>query len=384
MGIVWVWKRNYLLSFYVNAERKYIYMKLGARIFKTGIAIILALFLADVLQLPSPVFAGIAAIFAVQPTIYRSFLSVIEQLQGNVIGAIIAFVFVLALGNNFVIIGLAAILVITVNLKLKLENTISLSLVTLIAIMVAPEDNFIQFALLRFTSVVVGVLAAFIVNLVFLPPKYETKLYQKNAALTEEITKWIRITTRNATEHQLLKVDIEKLREGMSKLEHLYRMYKEERSYFKKNSLAKSRKLVIYRQMITTTKMSLDTLKRLHRYENEIHHMPETFQDAIQHQLDCLINHHEQVMLKYIGKIKPEATVIEGHDCLNKKGLFELFLSHQKDMDDSNNQVLYHMMQVVSIIMEYGEHVEHLDTLITSFHSYHKDDELVTVESSND
>jgi uncharacterized membrane protein YgaE (UPF0421/DUF939 family) len=356
-------------------------MKLGARIFKTGIAIVLALFIAQVLELPSPVFAGIAAIFAVQPTIYRSYLSVIEQVQGNVIGAIIAVVFVLMLGNNFFIIGLAAILLITLNLKLKLENTISLSLVTLIAIMVTPGENFIEFALIRFSAIIIGVIAAFIVNLIFLPPKYESKLYQKNVGLMEEITKWIRINTRHASEHQLLKADIEKMREGIIKLEHLYIMYKEERSYFKKNSLGKSRKLVIYRQMITTTKKSLDTLKRLHRYENEIHHMPEAFQEAIQHQLDCLINHHEQVMLKYIGKIKPEATVTEGQDCLNKKGLFELFLAHQKEIDDSNNQVLYHMMQLVSVIMEYGEQVEHLDTLITSFHSYHKDDQLVTVES---
>jgi uncharacterized membrane protein YgaE (UPF0421/DUF939 family) len=356
-------------------------MKLGARIFKTGIAIVLALFIAQVLELPSPVFAGIAAIFAVQPTIYRSYLSVIEQVQGNIIGAIIAVVFVLMLGNNFFIIGLAAILLITLNLKLKLENTISLSLVTLIAIMETPGDNFIEFAFIRFSAIMIGVIAAFIVNLIFLPPKYEKKLYQKNAGLTEEITKWIRMNIRHASEHQLLKADIETMREGIIKLEHLYRMYKEERNYFKKNSLAKSRKLVIYRQMITTTKKSLDTLKRLHRYENEIQHMPEGFQEAIQHQLDCLINHHEQVMLKYIGKIKPEATVTEGNDCLNKKGLFELFLAHQKAMDDSDNQVLYHMMQIVSVIMEYGERVEHLDTLITSFHSYHKDDQLVVVES---
>ena len=47
-------------------------MKLGARILKTGIAIVLALLIAQLIGLPSPVFAGIAAIFAVQPTIYRS------------------------------------------------------------------------------------------------------------------------------------------------------------------------------------------------------------------------------------------------------------------------------------------------------------------------
>ena len=355
-------------------------MKLGARILKTGIAIILSLFVAQVLQLPSPVFAGIAAIFAVQPTIYRSYLTVVEQVQGNLIGAILAVIFVLTLGNNLFIIGFAAILVILLNLKLKLENTISLSLVTLIAIMETPGDEFIQFAILRFSSIIIGVLAAFIVNLVFLPPKYEKKLYQRNANLTEEISKWIRIITRHASEHQFLKADIEKLREGIIKLENLYIMYKEERNYLQKNHLSKSRKLVIYRQMITTNKKALETLKRLHRYEFEVHHMPEDFQEAIQEQLDCAINHHEQVMLKYIRKIKPEASSVDGQNCLNKKELFELFLSHQQGLVQSDNHMLYHMMQLVSIIMEYGEQIEHLDTLITSLQSYHKDDQQVQID----
>ncbi|MBM4765086.1 aromatic acid exporter family protein [Bacillus sp. B15-48] len=357
-------------------------MKFGARILKTGIAIILSLFLAQLLELPSPVFAGIAAIFAVQPTIYRSYLTVIEQIQGNIIGAIIAVLFVLTLGNNFFIIGLAAILVIAINLKLKLENTISLSLVMLIAIMVTPGDDFFEFALLRFTTIIIGVIAAFIVNLVFFPPKYEKKLYQKNAFLNEEISKWIRISTRHASEHQLLKEDIEKLGEGMIKLENLFIMYEEERNYFKKHSLAKSRKLVVYRQMITTNKAALDTLKRLHRYENETHQMPEGFQEAIQEHLDCIINLHEQVMLKYIGKINPEVTIIEGHDCFNKKELLELFLVHQNRITHADDQIQYHMIQLVAVIMEYGEQLEHLDRLISSFQSYHKDDKHIYVDST--
>lgn len=62
-------------------------MKLGARIFKTGIAITLALYLASWIGLPAPIFAGIAAIFAIQPSIYRSFLIIIDQVQANIIGA---------------------------------------------------------------------------------------------------------------------------------------------------------------------------------------------------------------------------------------------------------------------------------------------------------
>jgi len=99
-------------------------MKLGARILKTGVAISMALFLASLLELPSPVFAGVAAIFAIQPSIYRSYLTLLDQIYGNLIGASIAVIFVLTLGSNYLTIGLAAILAIVIMLKLKLENTV--------------------------------------------------------------------------------------------------------------------------------------------------------------------------------------------------------------------------------------------------------------------
>ena len=70
-------------------------MKLGARILKTGIAIILALFIAflpDNVGLKSV--AGISAIFAMQPNIYRSMKTISEQATGNLIGAILAVIMV--------------------------------------------------------------------------------------------------------------------------------------------------------------------------------------------------------------------------------------------------------------------------------------------------
>ena len=123
-------------------------MKLGARIFKTGIAIVFALFLAEILQMPHPLFAGIAAIFAIQPSIYRSYLTIIEQIQGNVIGAVVAVLFVLLFGNQLVFIGLAAVIIILIMIKLGLEKSISMALVVMIAIMEIKGDEFLSFALL--------------------------------------------------------------------------------------------------------------------------------------------------------------------------------------------------------------------------------------------
>ncbi|RBP93270.1 uncharacterized membrane protein YgaE (UPF0421/DUF939 family) [Cytobacillus firmus] len=359
-------------------------MKLGARILKTGIAIILALFLSELFHLPAPIFAGIAAIFAVQPTIYRSYLSIVEQIQGNAIGALIAVIFVLLFGNDVFIIGLAAIIVITINLKLKIENTIGLSLVTLIAIMETPGDTFLQFALIRFSTIMLGVLSAFIVNLVFLPPKYENKLYFKISNSTEEITKWIRLNIRHASEHKLLKNDIDKMKESNVKLDQLYLMYKEERNYFKRNDQVKSRKLVIYRQMISTVKRSLETLKKLHRYENDLQQMPEEFQHAVQQQLDILIHYHEHVMLKFIGKVRPNVVFEEGDFSLSRKELVNLFLAQQKGYEHDEESILPHIMQVVSAIVDYDEHVEHLDKLISSFQAYHKEENEVSIPENSE
>ncbi|WP_071396098.1 FUSC family protein [Bacillus tuaregi] len=348
-------------------------MKLGARILKTGIAIILSLLVARLIELPSPVFAGIAAIFAVQPTIYRSYLSILEQIQGNTIGALMAVIFVLLFGNHIFIIGLAAVIVIIISLKLKLENAIGLSLVTLVAIMETPGDTFIEFALIRFLTIMLGVLSAFLVNLIFLPPKYETKLYTQISNSTTEITKWIRLNIRGASDHKLLKNDIDKLKESMIKTEQLYLMYKEERS-FKKNNVLKTRKLVIYRQMINTLKRALDTLKRLHRFENEISSLPDDLQNMIQQQLDCLIHQHEHVMLKFISKVRPHVVFDEGDICLNRKELFHIFLTYQLQASQESEDTNYHLMQIITAIVDYDEYIEHLDLLITSFQSYHKEE----------
>ncbi|CAI9395579.1 FUSC family protein [Niallia sp. Sow4_A1] len=360
-------------------------MTLGARILKTGIAIVLALFLAQLLNAPTPVFAGISAIFAIQPTVYRSYLSIIEQVQGNIIGAIIAVIFVLSFGNNVFIIGLAAIIVITINLKLGLEKTITLSVVTLIAIMESPTDDFITFAIIRFSTVMLGILSSSIVNLIFLPPKYENKLYNQISDMSEEITKWIRLNIRHASEHSLLKNDIDKMSDRLMKIDQLYILYKEERNYFKKTTLLKTRKLVIYRQMIATLKKSFQTLKKIHRYENELLSLPEYFQNIIQQQLDCLIHHHEHVMLKFIGKVKPHVIFEEGSISLDRNMLFQELMQYYKETESlvhENEEELkqYHMMQIVSAIIEYDENVEHLDTLITSIQVHHNHEAEVTIE----
>ncbi|GAB1798596.1 FUSC family protein [Priestia megaterium] len=349
-------------------------MKLGARILKTGIAITLSLLLGEFLSLPSPIFAAIAAVFAIQPSIYRSYLTILEQIQANVIGAASAVCFGLIFGTHPIIIGFTAVVVIAVNLKLRINNTIGLALVTVIAIMENPGDNFVEYALIRFGTVLLGVFSAFIVNLIFIPPKYETRLYYKIVSTTEEIIKWIRMNLYHASEHTLLKEDIEKMKDNVAKMNQIFDFYKEERTYSTKKRFVKSRKLVLFRQMITVTTRALTTLKLLHRVENDLQVMPQQFQDLIKSEVECLLMYHEQVLLKFIGKLRVQpTTTVPNEACVGKRVLIDKFMQYKIYDNDEENKVIYHIFPLISVIIEYSEELEHLDKLIDTFQNYHKD-----------
>lgn len=354
-------------------------MKLGARILKTGIAIVLALYLATWLGLPTPVFAGIAAVFAIQPSIYRSFLTIVDQVQANIIGAALAITFGLLFGTGPVIIGLTAVMVIAINLKLKIEHTIPIALVTVIAILESAGDHFLSFALIRTATVILGVLSSCLVNLIFLPPKYETKLVNHIMENTEEILKWIRLSSRQSTDHSTLKDDIDQIKERMIKLDHVYLLYKEERSYLKKTTYVKSRKLVLFRQAIMTSNRALYLLKKLHRLENEIYLMPEHFRESLIDEIDYLLYWHELTLMKFVGKMKPQDEEFQIECSLRLETLTKSFLQHQQNQE--NDLLDYNMLNVMSSIIEYRDELQHLDTLITSFQTYHpKDSEIETEE----
>lgn len=350
-------------------------MKLGARILKTGVAIVLALFVSELLKLPAPVFAGIAAIFAVQPSIYRSYLRIVEQIQGNVIGAIVAIVFVLIFGHQLVVIGLAAVVIILIMNKLKLENSITMALVMMIAIMEIRDDAFLSYALLRFSTIVTGVLSAFLVNLLFMPPKYETKLYYSITQAQDEIIRWTRLAGRQASEHIAMKKAIAKLKDRLTDIDQTYLLFKEERSYFKKTTRAKIRKLVIYRQMITTSRSSYDVLKKLHQYENELSNVPEQFRLMVQERLDIILNYHEQILLKYAGTLKTSSLTTSKDDYLQRHEVMDIFIKEITVSKATEDFSTYHILHILSAILHYEEQLEHLDKLITSIQK-HRGDEV--------
>ncbi|NSL52124.1 aromatic acid exporter family protein [Calidifontibacillus erzurumensis] len=360
-------------------------MKLGARILKTGIAVTLALFLAKLLEMPSPSLSGIAAVFAIQPSIYRTYQSILEQVQGNVIGAAIAILSVITLGTDPFVIGIAVIIVIAIHLRLKIEGTIALSLVTVIAIMESVDGHFITFALDRFIAIMIGVLSSFLVNLLFIPPKYETKLYYKVVETTEGIVKWIRVSSRNATDHATLKEEIEKFKDKLERMENLYHFYKEERTYSKKKQFVKARKLVLFRQMIASTHLAFEILKKLHKLEHSYSDLPKSVQQMTKEILDSLTTYHEQILQKYISKAGAIPAEAITKDIIHEKEqIIEAYMEVIKSETEANKQDWIHTLPLLTTIIEYYEAIFHLDHLINSFQSYHTEENKVKISEKEE
>ncbi|BAB04661.1 aromatic acid exporter family protein [Halalkalibacterium halodurans] len=348
-------------------------MKLGARIFKTGLAVMLSLYLAIWLQFDSPVFAALTAAFAVQPSIYRTFQTILDQVQANVIGAIIAVIFAVTFGHEPFVIAVVIVITIALILKLKLDtSTISIALVTIIVIMESPVENFVDFATDRFLLIMLGVVSAFLVNLVFIPPRYETKLYHKIVKNTEDIIQWLMLFIRRDANPQSLKKDLSRLNENLIKIDQLYLFYKEERNYFIRTRYAKARKIVLFRQMVATTKKAFTVLKNLERRSDYLHYLPDETQALIENQLHLLTTYHDRILLRYIGKVSPQCDH-QINDELNegKSALTDAFMAHYQD-DNVDADAWSHLLPAISQLIEYQEQLEHLDHLVDSFFNYHQ------------
>ena len=356
-------------------------MKLGARIFKTGLAVMLSLYVAIWVGFDPPMFAALAAALAVQPSIHRSLQTILEQVQANVIGAVLSVIFVMTFGHDPFVIGLVVVLAIAIILKMKLQSsTIPIAIVTIIVIMESPQVDFIEFAFGRFLLILLGVVAAFIVNLVFIPPRYETKLYHKLVKAVEDINQWTMLFIRLDAEPRALKKDIRRLDETMVKLENLFLLYKEERTYFLKNTYSKGRKVVLFRQMVVTTKKALVVLKNLERRAAELNQLSEDIYKKIEQQLDYLTTYHDRILLRYIGKVhaNPSDEIIkEMND--GKIALMDAYIGLREHPSITYEQWL-HLFPAVSQIVEYQEQLEHLDDLVNSFFTFHQDENEVKIQ----
>jgi uncharacterized membrane protein YgaE (UPF0421/DUF939 family) len=162
-------------------------MRIGARVWKTALAVALALAVSRLLGLQYPVFAGVAAVICMQPTVFGSIRSGSQRIQATVIGAAFSLLALIAMHHvpfllavRPLVVGLAVLVVMAVTIRLRWFDSLVLAAATVVVIMVLPAgENIYFYALDRTVVTFIGIVVATVVNAAFLAPRYRAPLWQR-------------------------------------------------------------------------------------------------------------------------------------------------------------------------------------------------------------
>lgn len=205
------------------------FKKIGMRTLKTALAVILTLFICDLLNIENPFFATIAAIIAMETSVSGSFIIARERMYGTVIGAAIALMFTLLLPVNYLSIGLGVLLVIYICDVFQWQNTIKISNIVFIAILLGfEEDGQLQYAVFRTLDTLLGLTVGTLVNYFVYPNKVDKTLNKTMDDLVQMVQKMLRVF-----DTQELVSDLESMRKELRRMESQYDLIKREMKYNK-------------------------------------------------------------------------------------------------------------------------------------------------------
>src|SRR5690606_13503578 len=136
--------------------------------------------------------------------------------------------------------------------KMRMENTIGLTLVTVLVIMSAPGDEDVWFAINRFLLILIGMGSAFIVNISIMRPKHGKLFMDKVTVISNRISILLRTSISNEMTDSAFKDRLEGVNKDMEQLEELFHLFDEERRKLPKLRKIDQQEFEIFSQMLGT------------------------------------------------------------------------------------------------------------------------------------
>jgi uncharacterized membrane protein YgaE (UPF0421/DUF939 family) len=158
------------------------------QVVKTAVAATIAWFVC-LLVLPSqlPVFAAVAAIIVVQPSVNQSFTKALERSFGVIIGVIIAYFAGVIFGASSWLILLAILIALLTGWALRLSQAATVQIPISAMLVLAIGAQTPGYAVDRILETILGATVAFVVNLVIVPPVRLQPAHDALSALGREL-----------------------------------------------------------------------------------------------------------------------------------------------------------------------------------------------------
>jgi len=200
--------------------------KIGMRTIKTGLAVSLGMYIADLLGLYSPLFVGLGAISTMQSSVSESFQSGKNRMLATITGAIVALIMNYLFPINYFFMGLGIIIVIHILNLLNWKKAISLAAMVFIAVYMNRNTEIITYAFNRVLDTSVGIIVGVLVNYSISAPHSDSHLDLIFSSMKDDAKDILYdiITGRN-------KIDVSKFKSQLDKLESTYELAKDEERY---------------------------------------------------------------------------------------------------------------------------------------------------------
>ena len=191
----------------------------GARILKTGLAVGITVYLAQLFKIEPVLFAAISTVINIQPSIYMSFDNASKQILSHLLSVVIALAFGYLIGAGPVEMAIVTMLVISLNKKLGMHQYIIMGVVAAIFVLDAPQHQFIYYAIERSYVIFLGLAVALVVNALIAPPKYKDKLIATLKILNEQTATFFAQTVTNFINLEI--IDHEQFQASRTEIKHL-------------------------------------------------------------------------------------------------------------------------------------------------------------------
>ena len=350
-------------------------MKIGARVLKTGLAISLSIMLS-ILLLPNSkgVFAGIAAITTTMPSVRKSYEMLIKRFNANFIGGVVAVIALYTIGPGPVTTGIAAIITIAILNYLKLADVLTLSVITVVAVMVNDSNIYYITALTRVFDTLIGVVVSFAVNWLIYPPHYDEKFYENLTTTTAEILTLIRAELRNNISFTILNQDLIKARKSLKESRTLFDLIRGEMIPRKANRQVIARKYVVYKHMVLATEQAVKLTDAFHKYDHVFKNFDQDLRLLIRERVETLLTAHEQILMKFEGRIYVDQVNFMTTSRDYRKNYISHFFQQalvELDIEDTSQIDVNGIIHIMSAIYTYEEEIHTLNRLIKSYlHRY--------------
>ncbi|MCR2805675.1 FUSC family protein [Paenibacillus soyae] len=331
-------------------------MTFGARMLKTGIAVTLALYVSIWLNFTPPVIAAVAAIFALQPSIYRSWRHFLEQVQANTLGAVIALLAGTYFSNEPIAIGVVCILVIMLCMKIGMGDSIGLTLVTVVAVMEASGQW--EFALNRFLLSMIGIVSAFLLNIAFIPPDPREQFNKQIHTVFNQLSLLLRTAISDEMKEKVFREQKEELEDGLRAMTDKYKLLEEELKKLKRAKYRQKRQIVVYKQLLHNLQKGFEVLEAVQEHYFQSSRTPDINSNYDRH-LEMLIKFNEHVLLKFEEKVKPGSWKSDTVEEANNT-----FIKHARNCSNEGGDESLRLLIVAGAIYDYGHQTIRSDRLV--------------------